>query len=69
MPMRTIEDLTIDDSEAKAFGLTDRELIKHLFKKIVLLEERVNELEFTARVSEEWIQKNQHLVHKMREQQ
>lgn len=67
--MKTLENLTIDDTEAQAFGITDRELIKHLFKKVVLLEDRVNELEFTSKVSEEWIQKNQHLVHKMREQQ
>ena len=60
--MRTIEDLTIDDSEARAFGLTDRELIKHLFKKVVLLEDRVNELEFSARCSEEWIAKNQQRI-------
>ena len=60
--MKTLENLTIDDTEAQAFGITDRELIKHLFKKVVLLEDRVNELEFSARCSEEWIAKNQQRI-------
>ena len=60
--MNILENLTIDDTEARAFGITDRELIKHLFKKIVTLEERINELEFSARCSEEWIAKNQQRI-------
>lgn len=57
--MRLLEnetsDIRIDDDEAKMFGISDRELIKHLFKKVVLLEEKVYELEHQLRVHEEWI--------------
>jgi superfamily I DNA and/or RNA helicase len=37
------------------FGISDRELIKHLFKKVILLEETVYELEHQLRIHEEWI--------------
>lgn len=50
-----ISDIRIDDDEAKMFGISDRELIKHLFKKIVLLEETVYTLEHQLAVHEEWI--------------
>lgn len=52
---REVSDVRIDDDEAKMFGISDRELIKHLFKKIVLLEETVYELEHQLAVHEEWI--------------
>jgi hypothetical protein len=50
-----VSDVRIDDDEAKMFGISDRELIKHLFKKVVLLEETVYELEHQLRIHEEWI--------------
>jgi superfamily I DNA and/or RNA helicase len=50
-----VSDVRIDDDEAKMFGISDRELIKHLFKKVILLEETVYELEHQLRIHEEWI--------------
>ncbi len=50
-----VSDVRISDDEAKMFGISDRELIKHLFKKVVLLEDTVHELEHQLRVHEEWI--------------
>ena len=52
---REVSDVRIDDDEAKMFGISDRELIKHLFKKIILLEEKVYGLEHQLAVHEEWI--------------
>jgi hypothetical protein len=53
--LESFSDIHIDDDEAKMFGISDRELIKHLFKKVVVLEETVYELEHQIKVHEEWI--------------
>jgi hypothetical protein len=52
-----MERIHINTDEADKFGVTDRELIKTLYKKVILLEERIGELEVDTEACAEWIRR------------
>ena len=45
----------INTDEADQFGISDRELIKTLYKKVVMLEDRIVNLEVDNEAHEEWM--------------
>lgn len=45
----------INTDEADRFGISDRELIKTLYKKVVMLEDRIVNLEVDNEAHEEWM--------------
>ncbi len=63
--MHKLSNMTVSDDEARAFGISDRELIKTLYKKVVMLEERLNESEHNSRLCREWIAKNEGILFRL----
>lgn len=63
--MNKLADMSVSDNEARSFGITDRELIKTLYKKVILLEERVADAEHNAHLCGEWIAKNEGILFRL----
>lgn len=49
----------VDTDEADQFGITDRELIKTLYKKVILLEQRIDEIQVDTEACAEWIRQRE----------
>ena len=47
--------IEINTDEADQFGISDRELIKTLYKKVIMLEDRIVNLEVDIEAHEEWM--------------
>lgn len=47
--------IEINTDEADSFGITDRELIKTLYKKVIALEDRIVNLEVDTEAHEQWM--------------
>jgi|11_taG_2_1085331.scaffolds.fasta_scaffold01231_8 hypothetical protein len=53
------KNIEINTDEADKFGISDRELIKTLYKKVIILEDRINSLEVDNEAHEEWIKQRE----------
>lgn len=54
-----MQKIDVNTDEADRFGISDRELIKTLYKKVILLEDRVNSIEIDTQAHEQWIMKRE----------
>ena len=50
-----MEKIKVNTDEADQFGISDRELIKTLYRKILMLEDRIVNLEVDNEAHEEWM--------------
>ena len=53
------KNIEINTDEADKFGISDRDLIKTLYKKVIILEDRINSLEVDNEAHEEWIKQRE----------
>jgi hypothetical protein len=50
-----MEKIKVNTDEADQFGISDRELIKTLYRKVLMLEDRIVNLEVDNEAHEEWM--------------
>ncbi len=54
-----MQKIEVNTDEADRFGISDRELIKTLYMKVISLEERINNIEIDTQAHDQWIMQRQ----------